>query len=58
MARWTCPITIIEHRRLAFIEADTKAEAIEKLRASDWEELGDAQKFTVRKSGSMKRETD
>lgn len=53
MPMWEVEITVIEHKRTAFIEADTKTEALEKLRRFQWVELGDAESFTVRKSGRI-----
>lgn len=58
MPRWYIPVTVIEYGREALIEADTKAEAIRKLRAYQWEELTDASDFKVTKVGAVAPETD
>ncbi len=54
MPEWVCEITIIEHHRLAHITADTKREALEKIRKSEWDFLDDATSYTVRKSGKLR----
>jgi len=53
MPLWECLVTIVEHERLALIEADTKSEALALLKSKQWRELGDARCFTVRKSGKL-----
>lgn len=55
--RWTCEITVVEHRRTAILEADPKSEAIAKLRAAEWDELGDPLTCTFTKVGPMREDT-
>jgi hypothetical protein len=49
---WCIPITLVEYGREALIEADTKTEALQKLRACDWEELSDCKRWKVTKVGA------
>jgi hypothetical protein len=54
---WTVPIKLVEFRD-AIIEADSRAEAIAKMRRSEWEELSDANRWTVTKAGKAVPEKD
>lgn len=48
MSLWHVPITIIEHGRHAFVEAETKAEAMQKAKRAEWLDCGDTEYFTVK----------
>jgi hypothetical protein len=52
------PVTIVEHERSARVEATSPAEARQKARAAEWEDLGDAARFTVRVSGPARKQAD
>jgi hypothetical protein len=54
MKRWYVPITIIEHRRMATVIAESRAEALKKIRAAEWDMeygLGDAEYYTIKVVG-------
>jgi hypothetical protein len=54
--RWLIPITVVEYGRSAVIEADSKTEAIKKLRCREWDELTDEIEAKVTKVGAARRE--
>lgn len=56
MPRWLIPIVLVEYGHEAIIEAETRTEAIAKLRRCEWEELTDANRFKVTKVGAAKKE--
>lgn len=53
---WHIPITIIEHNRVAVIEAPTKTAALAKLKAREWNECLDPSHYTVKKVGPARQE--
>lgn len=53
--QWQIPMRIIEYGRFVIIEADTRTEAIAKLRRRDWIECTDPDRCEVVKTGSCVR---
>lgn len=61
MKRWSVLITIVEHRREAHVTAPTKAAALAKVRAAEWdseEGLGDPSMYTIKIVGPCVEDTD
>jgi hypothetical protein len=54
--RWLVPLRIIDEGRVAVVEADSREEALEKARASDWVECLGASHYVVRVAGSPRFE--
>lgn len=47
MKTWHVPITLVEYGRAAIVQAETRTEAIAKVRRYEWDELSDQSGFKV-----------
>lgn len=54
---WVVPITIVEHHRVARVKAESRTDALRKVRAAEWESLDDAERYTIKVVGACTRET-
>lgn len=52
---WEVPVTITEHHRVAIVTAESKSQAQQRARQSQWEHLEDAQRYTVTVVGAATR---
>jgi hypothetical protein len=51
---WLIPVTVIEFGRVVRIEAESKTEAIKKLRSGEWESADDPSHYKVTKVGAAR----
>lgn len=54
--RWLVSVTVIEVRRVAVVEAETKAEARRKARRGEWLETSDPESYVVRLAGAARED--
>jgi hypothetical protein len=47
------PCTVVSKGRVAYVQADSRKEALRKFRDCDWEELSDSENWKVTKTGPI-----
>ncbi len=55
MTTWLVPVTIIEHGRVAVVEAATRTEAIRKARRADWLKCTEVKAYTITWAGKVEK---